>query len=146
MIRSVIFPSLLIALAAMLFLPACESTGNGNGGGGSPAGSDPWAAAGSAWPPPGGGLAGPNTLRIINGNDFAIRVGLRSAGRGQDLVIRAAETATVTVPDGRYDLFFQYAAAPKGVYMGDPFTLQGNGYEIQILEAPKGAPGLRRIN
>lgn len=57
----------------------------------------------------------------------------------------ANATTSVYVPDGRYDIFFQYSSDPDDPCRGDSFTLAGNGVEIQIVKVVNGKYGIRKV-
>lgn len=84
-------------------------------------------------------------VRIKNPNDFAVKVGLRSSGKGTDFTVPANGTKSVSVPNGRYDIYFRYSTDPDGLYQGDPFTLNNNGVEIQIVKVVAGNYGIRKV-
>jgi hypothetical protein len=84
-------------------------------------------------------------VRVKNPNEFKVRVGLRSDGRGQDFIVTANGTDSVHVPNGRYDIYFQYSTEPDSLYQGDSFTLSDNGVEIQIVKIVNGNYGIRKV-
>ena len=106
---------------------------------------DPFDSPPPAWPKSSGGLAGTMEVRIKNPNDFKVRVGLRSDGNGLDFVVPASGTQSAFVPNGRYDIYFQYSKDPSSVYQGDSFTLNNNGVEIQIVQVVDGNYGIRKV-
>jgi hypothetical protein len=97
------------------------------------------------WPRYSAVLAGANEVRITNPNEFTVKVGLRSSGKGKDLTVPASSTRSVYVPDGPYEIFFQYSSEPDSLYQGDRFTLAGNGVEIQIVKVVNGNYGIRKV-
>lgn len=97
------------------------------------------------WPNYAGDLDGHLEVRIKNPNDFNVRVALRSRGRGRDLVAGANSSESVRVPEGRYDIYFQYSSDPKSLYQGDTFTLGDRGIEIQIVRVVNGNYGIRKV-
>jgi hypothetical protein len=97
------------------------------------------------WPAASGELSGTNPVRIRNPNSFSVRVGLRSSGMGKDFVVKSDSVDSVTVPDGKYEIFFQYSSDPDGLYQGDSFTLSRNGVEIQIVKVVDGNYGIRKV-
>lgn len=97
------------------------------------------------WPALAEELAGSNPVRIRNPNSTSVKVALRSGGKGKDLAVDPNNNNTVYVPDGRYDIFFQYSDDPEGLYQGDSFTLSGNGVEIQLVKVVGGDYGIRKI-
>ena len=60
-----------------------------------------------------GVIAGNMTVNIRNPNDFRVRVGLRSGGRGMDFIVQAHASGGVEVPNGRYDVYFQCSNDPE---------------------------------
>jgi len=98
------------------------------------------------WPPAFGDLNGNLELRVQNPNEFNVRVGLRSAGKGKDFVVPAYGTQSVQVPGGYYVTYFQYSSEPGGIYQGDSFTLQNNGAQITITRVVNGNYGIRKVN
>ena len=98
------------------------------------------------WPKANAGLSGFLKVTIRNPNNFQVRVGLRSGGRGSDFVVPANAARFVTVPNGRYDIYFQYSSDPEGLYQGDSFTLNNSEAEIQIVKVVNGNYGIRKIN
>lgn len=132
----------LLVLAAILtatLTGGCESTGGGTEG----TNAAVWTAGFLDYS---GTLSGSNTVRVRNLNDFDIRVGLRSGGRGRDLTVPARDSAEVKVPDGRYDVYLQYAVDRTSIYQGDSFTLNGHGMEIDVMLASGGAAGAKKVN
>ena len=126
------------AVLTALCAGGCESTGGGGDTGG-----PVWTAGFLAY---NGTLSGGNTVRVRNQNDFNIRVALRSGGRGRDFGVSARDTTQVQVPDGRYDMFLQYAVDPEGIYRGDSFSLNGNGMEIDVTPVSGNAASAKRVN
>jgi hypothetical protein len=90
-------------------------------------------------------VAGPIEVRVVNPNDFTVRVGLRSGGKGKDFVVTNGETESVRVANGRYDTFFQYSSDPDGLYQGDSFTLNNTSIEIEIVKVVDGNYGIRKV-
>lgn len=88
---------------------------------------------------------GTNEVRIRNPNEFAVTVGLRSAGKGRDFAVAEKTSASTLVPDGMYEIYFVYFTDPKALYRGDTFSLQGNGVEIQIVRVVNGNYAIRRV-
>ena len=54
-------------------------------------------------------------------------------------------TESVRVPNGSYDIYFNYSTDPDGLYQGDSFTLQNNGVEITITKVMNGNYGIRKV-
>jgi hypothetical protein len=97
------------------------------------------------WPKYSGELTGRLEVRVKNPNDFKVRVGLRSGGNGKDFTVAANDRESVRVPNGRYEIYFQYSTDPNGLYQGDSFTLNDNGVEIQIVKVVNGNYGIRKV-
>ena len=96
-------------------------------------------------PPYGFEIKGGNPVRVRNPNPIKVTVGLRKGQGGADFEVPANETATVHVPDGRYDIYFVYSNKPDALFKGDDFTLAGNGVEIQIVKLVGGNYGIRQV-
>jgi hypothetical protein len=105
----------------------------------------PVAVTSKNWPKYSGELDGAMEVRVRNPNEFGVKVGLRSAGKGKDFVVGANDTRSVQVPNGRYDIYFQYSTDPDGLYQGDSFTLNDDGVEIQIVKVVNGNYGIRKV-
>lgn len=97
------------------------------------------------WPPMNGGVAGGMEVRVRNPNEFSVKVGLRSGGKGKDFTVDANGVESVYVANGRYDIYFQYSTDPDGLYQGDSFTLSNNGVEIRIVKVVNGNYGIRKV-
>jgi hypothetical protein len=103
------------------------------------------ATAPAGWPaaePLGGGS---NEVRVRNPNPFSVRVGVRRGGEGVDFSVPAQGVSSAYVPDGSYDVYFNYSNQPGAVFQGDSFSLAANGIEIQIVESTAGNYGIRRV-
>ncbi|HEC03318.1 MAG TPA: hypothetical protein ENI81_07245 [Phycisphaerales bacterium] len=70
---------------------------------------------------------------------------IRSARKGKNLNIPAGDTASVYVPNGKYEIFFVYSNKPETLFQGDNFTLNGNGIEIQIVQVVDGNYNIRQV-
>ena len=97
------------------------------------------------WPKYSTELEGRMEVRVKNPNDFKVKVGLRSDGSGKDFTVAPNDTQSVKVPNGRYDIYFQYSTDPDGLYQGDSFTLNNNGVEIQIVKVVNGNYGIKKV-
>ena len=97
------------------------------------------------WPALTADVTGRMEVRIKNPNDFKVKVGLRSEGKGKDFTVGANDTQSVSVPNGRYDIYFQYSTDPDGLYQGDSFTLNNNGIEIKIVKVVGGNYGIKKV-
>lgn len=117
-----------------------------DGGDGSQ-GSDGGGLAGNpqGWPSMTGELSGGMEVRVRNPNEFSVKVALRSGGMGTDFSVGANGVKSASVPNGRYDIYFQYSTDPDGIYQGDSFTLNNNGVEIQIVKVVNGNYGIRKV-
>jgi hypothetical protein len=93
----------------------------------------------------GGELVGRQTVRISNPNAFAVAVGLRAGGKGKDFDVPASGVRSVYVPDGQYSIYFVYSDRPDALFQGDPFSLNGNGVQIQIVQVADGNFGIRQV-
>ncbi len=99
------------------------------------------------WPLFFGDLNGGLELRIKNPNEFSVRVGLRSGGKGKDFIVPAYGTQSVQVPAGYYVTYFQYSSEPGGMYQGDSFTMRNNATtQITITKVVNGNYGIRKVN
>lgn len=92
-----------------------------------------------------GSLQGSNPVRVSNPNEFSVRAGLRSGGRGVDFSVPANGVKAVHVPDGSYDVYFIYSSQPGALYQGDSFTLRRNGVEIRIVKVVAGNYNIRQV-
>jgi ankyrin repeat protein len=99
----------------------------------------------ASWPSYSSELMGSHEVRVKNPNDFKVRVGLRSDGKGKDFIVSPNGTESVNVPNGRYDIYFNYSSDPSGLYQGDSFTLNDNGVEITITKVVNGNYGIRKV-
>ena len=97
------------------------------------------------WPRFSTELTGLHEVRVKNPNDFKVRVGLRSGGKGKDFVVSPNGTESVNVPNGHYDIYFNYSTDPGGLYQGDSFTLEDNGVQITITKVVNGNYGIRKV-
>lgn len=97
------------------------------------------------WPAMTGELLGGLEVRVRNPNEFKVKVALRSGGKGKDFSVGANGVEAVFVPNGRFDIYFQYSTDPDGLYQGDSFTLGNNGVEIQIVKVVNGNYGIRKV-
>ena len=107
--------------------------------------ADPKTSKPRGWPALVGLPSGGHEVRIRNPNTFSVLVGVRSQGRGADFEVAPAGVDSVYVPDGQYDIYFNYANQPDAVYQGDSFAIRGNGVEIRIVQVMDGNYGIRRV-
>jgi hypothetical protein len=97
------------------------------------------------WPSFSGEITGSHEVRVKNPNDFKVRVGLRSDGKGRDFIVAGNGTESVQVPNGHYDIYFNYSTDPDGLYQGDSFTLENHGAEITITKVVNGNYGIHKV-
>lgn len=90
-------------------------------------------------------LTGANEVRIRNPNDFTATAAVRIGDSGVDIDVPPGGVASAYVPDGRYDIYFNYSNQPAALFQGDSFTLSGNGVEIRIVQVPNGNYGIRQV-
>lgn len=103
------------------------------------------APAAAKWPAMTSELSGGMEVRVRNPNEFSVKVGLRSGGKGRDFTVAANGVKSAYVPNGSYDIYFQYSTDPDGLYQGDRFTLRNNGVEIKIVKVVNGNYGIRKV-
>ena len=84
-------------------------------------------------------------VRIVNPNEFNVVAGIRSGLQGVDIAVPAGKTSSVTVPNGKYDIFFVYSSKPDALFQGDAFALNGDGVEIQIVKVVDGNYSIRQV-
>lgn len=97
------------------------------------------------WPAMSGELNGAMEVRIKNPNNFEVKVGLRSGGKGKDFVVLANSIKSVKVPNGQYDIFFRYSTDSDKLFQGDSFKINNNGIEIQIVKVVNGNYKIRQV-
>lgn len=100
---------------------------------------------GSGMPSYKGELHGSIPVRVRNPNDFKVTVGLRSGGKGKNFRVAANDVETVTVPNGPYEVYFQYSNDPDSLYKGDEFTLRGVGVQISIVKQVNGNFAIQKV-
>jgi hypothetical protein len=86
-----------------------------------------------------------NQIRIMNSHEFPIKVGLRSGDKGRDSIVPSIGEASFFVPDGKYDIYFQYATDPGSLYQGDSFEVSSSKVEIQLKSMGAGDYKIRKI-
>jgi len=99
----------------------------------------------AAWPDLPRDISGRNPVRVVNPNKFAVKVGLRSAAGGKDFSVAPGAGATVSVPDGKYDVYFRYENDPESLYQGDAFSLAGSGVQIDLVKVVNGNYKIRKV-
>jgi hypothetical protein len=82
---------------------------------------------------------------VRNPNAFAVSAGIRAGAKGKNFDVPAKGVQTVTIPNGRYDIFFVYSDKPDALFQGDSFSLNDNGVEIQIVKVVNGNYGIRQV-
>jgi hypothetical protein len=104
-------------------------------------------ALGQTDPAPGEASAGArNTLRIRNPNAYSAQVNLRSGAQNLDLGVTPYGLGTVRLPDGTYQVFFEFSDQPGKTFRGDDVTLRGEVAEIRLVSVVGGNYGLREVN
>jgi len=99
----------------------------------------------AAWPDLPRDIEGRNPVRVVNPNKFAVKVGLRSAAGGKDFSVAPGAGTTVSVPDGKYDVYFRYENDPESLYQGDAFFLAGSGVQIDLVKVTNGNYRIRKV-
>jgi len=82
---------------------------------------------------------------VRNPNDFAVKVGVRRGKAGKDFQVPAKGVQSVSVPDGKYKIYFVYSDRPEALFQGDSFRLRSNGIEIQIVKVANGNYNIRQV-
>jgi hypothetical protein len=90
-------------------------------------------------------LFGRNEVRIKNPNEFSVLACVRSAEKGKNLNVPVEATASMYVPNGKYEIFFVYSNKPDALFKGDDFSLNNNGVEIQIVKIVDGNYSIKRV-
>lgn len=104
--------------------------------------------AGPDWPTYAGELYGSSGLLIENPQEFDVKVGLRSNGKGRDFMVPADDQRTVSIPPGRYEIYFRYKSDPNGLYRGDDFAIgpeRSRVTTITLTKSPDGNYPIRKI-
>lgn len=96
-------------------------------------------------PPKGNDIFGLNEVRVRNPNPMSVVTGLRTKKGGRDFKVPPLRTASVTVPDGNYGIYFVYSNKPDVLFQGDSFTLKSNGVEIHLVQVVGGNYGIQRV-
>lgn len=66
---------------------------------------------------------GPHDVHILNDNNFAISVGLRSGKRGKDFSLRPGGAALFYMPNGDYTIHYMRSEDPDEVHSAGGFTV-----------------------
>ena len=90
-----------------------------------------------AWPEIHGELSGGSSVRLINPNDFGIRVGFRSEGRGRDVTVLGNNTAGIQLPQGVYRVYFALSTE-KGSYYSREIPVPAEGCDFCFDEITSG--------
>jgi hypothetical protein len=84
-------------------------------------------------------------IRISSAHESPVKVGLRSDDEGVDFIVPAKGTASICVPSGKYDVYFQFADDPTSLYQGDSLDVGISGIEIQMKGKEAGDYKIRKI-
>jgi len=103
------------------------------------------ASSKAQWPDLLGEIEGGDIVRVVNPNAVAVKVGLRSAAGGKDFSVAPESSASASVPDGRYDIYFRYENDPESLYQGDAFSLADSGVQITLVKAINGNYAIRKV-
>jgi len=83
---------------------------------------------------------------IPNEPKQAARVKVRSGTETADLRVAAHSADSVRLPDGTYQVFFQFSDRLGQRFQGDDVSLHGTVAEIQLVSVANGNYGLRPVN
>lgn len=97
------------------------------------------------WPALESTLTGRNPVRLVNPNEFGVKVAIRLGTNGVDFDVAANGRHTVYLPNGQCDIYFQYTNDPESLYQGDRFTLADQGVEIQLVKVRNGNYSIRKV-
>ena len=97
------------------------------------------------WPPYSVALFGHNIVSVSNPNEFNVRVGLRSGNEGMDFTVPANGAGSVSMPNGSFDMYFQYSSDPLALYQGDSIRLHNTVVQISIERVIGGTYGIRKV-
>ena len=100
------------------------------------------------WPTYQWELAGNQQLTVRNPNARRVVVAVRSQnGGGRDFTVGASQNTWISIPPGRYDIYFQFSTDPEGLYQGDSFSMASNqSGELTLGPVVNGNFGIRRKN
>jgi len=84
-------------------------------------------------------------VRVTNELGFQVKVGLRSDEKGKDFIVPKIGAASIRVPTGTYQIYFQFAGDPESLYQGDILNVTGSGIGIQLKGEGAGGYKLRKI-
>lgn len=89
---------------------------------------------------------GRNLVMVRNSNPYSVDVALRAESGGADLFVPAMGSASVSVPDGTYDVYFVYSTDLRSLYQGDTFTTTGHRTTISLEKVVGGNYGIRKVH
>lgn len=85
-------------------------------------------------------------VRIDNESLSPVKVGIRSDAKGIDLVAPAKLFVSTWLPEGKYDIYFQYAHDPESLYQGDSFEMEaGRKISISMKKKTGGNYNIRKV-
>jgi len=84
-------------------------------------------------------------IRVSNTFGFHVKVGLRSDGNGIDYIVPKTGSASVFVPNGKYEIYFQFSVDPTSLYKGDSFELTSNGVALQLKFDSEGNYNVKKV-
>ncbi|MGO9923503.1 MAG: hypothetical protein ACLQIB_53480 [Isosphaeraceae bacterium] len=89
---------------------------------------------------------GINRLTVVNPNDYDARVGLR-AGKimSRNFVVRAHRSVTISIPNGRFNVFFQFSNQPDALFQGDQITVESASVTIKLVAVQDGNYGISQV-
>lgn len=79
---------------------------------------------------------GPNRVRIANPNATFVRVCIVSTEGVRAVQVRPGGVGTASVPNGGYDVFFQFSDRPGALYLGDRFSVRNQDADIRLVQYP----------
>jgi hypothetical protein len=90
--------------------------------------------------------SGSNYLTVVNPNEYDARVGLRAGKRlGRNFVVRARRSVRVAIPNGRFNVFFQFANQPDALFQGDPIEVRSATVTIRLVAVQNGNYGISQV-
>ena len=84
-------------------------------------------------------------VRISNTLGFQVKVGLRSEEKGIDFIVPETGSASVFIPKGSYEIYFQFSIDPSNLYKGDNFELVSDGIEIKLGIDTEGNYNVKKV-
>ena len=90
---------------------------------------------------------GPSNLEVHVSNTFGlqVKVGLRSEEKGIDFIVPTTGSSSVSVPKGKYEIYFHYSVDPLSLYKGDSFELTSSGIEIKLGKTSEGNYNVKKV-